>query len=321
MKSANNNFEFEQFTQVSLRPYITPRKGETKLGERVMVGDLKDETFIILGICEDIGPRANYGNSGSKHAFDAFLAKFLNMQSNKTLIGSECFLAGRINAKSDSDTIDGLRTMVSELDNFVQEVLNLFDVSNKTVIIIGGGHNNAYPIIKHYATKNSPLHILNVDPHADCRPLEGRHSGNPFSTAIVENLLLSYTVFGLHQRYNSEGILAFLEAHHCEYRFFEDYLDGQYDLLNDLGMFIEQCKGKAMGIEIDLDCIQSMPTSAIGPSGFSVNEIRSFVRALPKNIAYLHLPEGAPTTPHEAMIVGKTLAYLVSDLITCQQKT
>jgi len=34
-------------------------------------------------------------------------------------------------------------------------------------------------------------------------------------------------------------------------------------------------------------------------------------------VVYVHLPEGAPLNENEKLIVGKTLAYLVTDFISC----
>ena len=60
-----------------------------------------------------------------------------------------------------------------------------------------------------------------------------------------------------------------------------------------------------------------MPYSAYSFSGITVEEARQYILFLgkQKNVAYLHLPEGAPVNAREEVIVGKTLAYLVSDFI------
>jgi formiminoglutamase len=60
-----------------------------------------------------------------------------------------------------------------------------------------------------------------------------------------------------------------------------------------------------------------MPSSAFTPSGFSLNDARKYIHTIAKhkNISYLHLPEGAPSSVKEEKIVGKALAYLVSDFI------
>lgn len=310
----NKSLDFVPFNQEQLNSFVSLREGEVKLGERVQF-DVSDRTdYVILGISEDIGPRANNGNGGAANAFDAFLSKFLNMQSNEFLSGENIAIIGTIHASSNSDEVSALRQKVAELDNLVIGTISKLDLTNKQLIVIGGGHNNAYPIMKALSAQKDSLHILNIDPHADCRPLEGRHSGNPFSTAILEEIISTYTVFGLHEQYNSTAILDFLKEHNCETSFFENYLDGR-SLSDDLNTYLSS-KGNNFGLEIDLDCIENMPTSAFTPSGFSLNEIRKAIRQLAKSKPiYLHLPEGAPTNPGEKTIVGKALAYLISDFI------
>ena len=61
-----------------------------------------------------------------------------------------------------------------------------------------------------------------------------------------------------------------------------------------------------------------MPSSALTPSGFRVEEVRRFVRSINSGFGavYLHLAEGAPVIHTSDMIkVGKTLAYLVLDFV------
>ncbi|MFK7783736.1 MAG: formimidoylglutamase [Crocinitomicaceae bacterium] len=310
----NKSLDFVPFDSEQLNNFLSPRQGEVKLGELIRFEITEATKYVILGISEDIGPRANNGNGGANEAFNAFLSKFLNMQSNEFLSGEEIALVGTIHANTYSNEVSELRREVAELDKLVIGTLSQIDLSNRQLIVIGGGHNNAYPIMKGLSHQHSTLHILNIDPHADCRPLEGRHSGNPFSTAISEELISSYTVLGLHEQYNSTAILDFLREHNCERSFFENYLDGR-SLSDDLNNFISN-KQKHIGLEIDLDCIQGMPTSAYTPSGFSLNEIRQAVRQVaPSRPTYLHLPEGAPKNSEEKTIVGKALAYLVTDFI------
>lgn len=310
------SLEFRAMDAQQLAAYTSVRAGETKLGETVQFQITEATRFVVLGICEDIGPRANGGNGGATQAFDAFLSKFLNMQSNHFLNGSAIAVLGTFHVQNGSTDVQALREQVAELDKHVIKTVSGIDWSNKRLIVIGGGHNNAYPIIKGLFEQHPQLHILNVDPHADCRPLEGRHSGNPFSTAITEKLVGSYTVLGLHQQHNSAAIYQFLDAHACSYTFFEDYIDGKH-LSDDISDFLMQKKG-GIGLEIDLDAIEYMPSSAMGPSGFTLNEIRSALRQLAagnKDLVYLHLPEGAPQSNEEKTVVGKALAYLVSDFI------
>ncbi|MBM3186102.1 MAG: arginase, partial [Bacteroidetes bacterium] len=73
-----------------------------------------------------------------------------------------------------------------------------------------------------------------------------------------------------------------------------------------------------IGIEIDMDCIANMPSSAFSPSGWSLDQVRTYLmHIIPKieQLAYVHLPEAAPKDELENRLVGKALTYLVRDIV------
>lgn len=312
------NFTFLPYSKDSINSYCSPRDGETRLGETVNSEINSNTRFAILGICEDIGPQSNLGNPGAKNSFHSFLSKFLNMQSNRFLNGDEIALIGEIQQLTSFESVEQGRTLVNELDELVSQVLQgIFD-KGIIPIIIGGGHNNAYPIIKaHYLAKHESLDIINVDPHSDCRKNEGRHSGNPFSFGIEQGYINDYSVLGLHKAYNSAYLLKYLEEHACFFSFYEDYIMNPVQFETDIQRVIIR-SDQAIGIELDMDAIQLMPSSAITPSGISLEQARKYILKMASSkrpTAYLHLPEGAPITKQEELIVGKSLAYLVHDFI------
>jgi formiminoglutamase len=234
--------------------------------------------------------------------------------------GEEIALIGTIRSNAPFENIDSGRQRIEELDALVQQVLDEHLLGEIVPIVIGGGHNNAYPVIcaisKHL---NQPINVINLDPHADCRALEGRHSGNPFSYAKNENFLDHYTVLGLHKPYNSEFILSYLDENEFNYTFFEDYIEDPEKFKTDIRRFNAGIAAeKPFGVELDLDSMEGMPSSAFTPSGINTSQARFYISHLSKNpnAAYFHFPEGAPSTPHEEKIVGKTLAYLVWDIIS-----
>ncbi len=92
-------FEYAPFTNSDLQDLVSVRNGEKRIGEQVILHHANNTKFMLLGIEESIGPQANGGYSGAENAFMAFLKRFLNMQSNKFLIGNDIFLAGRISLK------------------------------------------------------------------------------------------------------------------------------------------------------------------------------------------------------------------------------
>ncbi len=321
MNSSNSIFTFQQSTKDAVLSYVSIREGEVKLGEKVSVyADLDsfEGKYVVLGVKEDVGPRANLGLSGSDAGYACFLKRFLNMQSNSFLSGEDVLLLGEVRVNSVIDELDALRKGVEELDELLVSLLVTIYEKGLVPILIGGGHNNAYPLIKACSmVQEKEIDVVNCDPHADFRALEGRHSGNSFSYAKKEGWLANYAVLGLHQQYNSQSMLDRLAEEECYVTFFEEYLTGQRDFLADVDDVLRQVVDTVLGVELDMDSIINMPSSAFTPSGFTLEEARRYLIkcAKSKKAAYLHLPEAAPKNEREAAVVGKALAYLVSDFV------
>lgn len=312
--------DFVKYNRAEIMKLTSVREGEIKVGQRIFSYDDLSSfkgRYIIVGVEESVGPQANLGFSGSENGFSSFLSRFLNIQSNRFFSGEEVLIYGVFKSESLGG-IDEKRKLVSEIDLSLINHLELIYSMGCVPVLIGGGHNNAYPLIKAYDKVNGVgLNVINCDPHADYRLLEGRHSGNSFSYAKSEGVLNYYKVIGLHQSYNSEEMLSRMESEGCDFTFFDDYIEGRGSLENDVEDFIDKNKAHDFGVELDLDSIKGMPSSAFSFSGISVEDARYYVIRLAreKHVVYLHLPEGAPKYHREEVIVGKTLAYLVSDFI------
>ena len=314
---------FKLYTQQDIDKLLISRAGEVKLAEKVQVVNSFDEIksskakFVLLGIPEDIGVRANYGIAGAASSWKPSLIAILNIQSNKFLYGDQLLVLGHFEIEEPKDiSIEGLRNKVLEIDDLVFPIIEKIVAAGKVPIVIGGGHNNAYPIIKgsSLALKKA-IDVINIDAHADLRTMEGRHSGNGFSYALKEGFLEKYSIYGLHQNYNNEAILNQIEEDpKLDAVFFDDVLKGS-DYLTLLANLNEN-----PGLEIDLDCIQNVLSSAETPSGFSVNDIRKLILTSNKKYAYLHLTEGASRMLDGRVdkLTSKLIAYLVSDFIKSQ---
>ena len=328
---------------------IAFRAGEAKLGERLCflepgdsLLDLKSYArkgvrFALLGIPESIGVEANFGKCCTDNAWPVFLHFFLNMQSNRFLEGTDILCLGHIDTgelnqaaafldRTLPDSVQQMRALCSRLDDRVFPVIEKIVRTGLIPIIIGGGHNNAYPIIKGTARAlgaTQGINCINCDPHADYRPLEGRHSGNGFSYAVEAGYLSRYFIFGMHEAYNPETALKAIDGNkNVAYSYFEPH----GNLGAQIKKAVEFFKNSSMpvGIELDLDSIADMPSSSATPSGLRVEEARFFVSEMAARLqpAYLHLPEGAPTSAgSDEAKVGKTLAYLAADFIkTCRKR-
>lgn len=310
------------------------REGELKIGEYAQtissIDNLtqSDAQFVLIGIPEDIGIRANHGIAGAASTWQPALKALLNIQSTPFLKGDELLVLGHFEFSaqaSDSlayNNVNQLQQIVSEIDNVVFPVIQKIVAAGKTPIIIGGGHNNAYPIIKGASLAiNNPIDVVNIDAHADLRPTNGRHSGNGFSYAIKDGYLTRYGIFGLHQNYNNNTILQTIaENQHIYPVFFDDLLKSDQSIHSAWNSLLTKT-GHITGMELDLDCIENVMSSAMSPSGFSLNEIRRIILTTVKKFAYLHICEGAVTLTdgRKDQSTAKTIAYLVSDFIKSQR--
>lgn len=320
----NDFFELRVPSLEERERWVTRREGEFRIGQQTLFRtedpeSWKQRKYHILGIKEDIGPRANGGLGGSDKAFDVFISRFLSVQSNRFLTGEELVVHGVIEQLSTANELS-LKELVAELDELVicwsKEVVRVGGIP----IVIGGGHNNAFGLIKGvHEGSGKQLSVVNLDPHADTRDLEGRHSGNPFSYAWGEGLLISYSVMGLHQSYNNESVLKRLELMKASTSFFEDWIDEPERFYADIVTLAEQHQDRFTGIELDMDSIIGMPSSAFTPSGVTLEQARFYVRSMArvKQVAYIHFPEAAPVSERDGQLVGKSLSYLVTDFIKC----
>lgn len=332
------------FTIHDLAKITNHRSGEIKFGEKMIIVPKETDTveflknseakYVLLGIPEDIGIRANFGRPGAASAWDSAIKSIANIQHNRFCKGSQLIVLGQLDVSAEMKDVEHLdfndiddraklSQLVEQIDKDVSHIIFNIVKSGKTPIIIGGGHNNSYGNIKGSAlAKGKPVNAINFDAHSDFRILEGRHSGNGFSYAYEEGFLKKYFIFGLHENYTSKSVLDIIKKIEDRVRY------NTYDSINirkerefnmEMGLALEFVNDDFYGIEIDLDAIPNIACSAMTLSGFSVEQLRQFVSffAKNKNATYLHICEGAPDLGEEKNnhLIGKLIGYLVTDFI------
>jgi formiminoglutamase len=316
-------FELKWCGEALRDQFLAKREGEVRLGERIHYriansDSWKEVRYHVLGIVEDLGPRLNGGFPGANKGFEAFISRFLNIQSNSFLSGTEVCLHGTVELNQEI-TIP-LNEHIDDLDSLVTLWTKEVVAAGGIPIVIGGGHNNAFGLIQGtFEALKEQVAVTNLDPHADVRKTGQRHSGNPFSTAYEKGFLAKYSVLGLHQSYNNQFILDYLEEMRAWSSYFEDWIDEPGQFESDIDSVSRSYRFFPVGIELDMDAIAFMPSSAFTPSGVTVEQARYYIRKMAalKNVYYLHLPEAAPSTEADVKSVGKTLCYLVADFIKC----
>ena len=291
---------FKTYTKQDLLSLTKLRKFETKLGERVTV--IKEDTsladsiaglsakYVLVGVPEDIGVLANGGINGTSTAWFAFLQSFLNIQSNDFLEGSELAVLGYFdfnelqsvidkNAHDFDEKIDAYRHAVNTIDDEVEGLIKAIVVAGKIPLIIGGGHNNAYPLLKGAAkglhqlqkVQLAQINSINLDAHSDYRPAEGRHSGNAFRYAEDDGFLQKYCVVGLHENYLPQNVwMDIVNNPFIDIITYEDiFIHEKRNFRQAVSHAIEFTEDNYTGIELDLDAIENVLSSAVTPSGIS----------------------------------------------------
>lgn len=329
----------EAFEKENIQQLTNVEEGSIKIGETVHYCQ-KDEdwqralensmaSYVILGIPEDIGTKTNNFPLSTSNSFSSFVAEFLNFQDNLYLSGEDCFILGSIHTEDIATRLkfltmnqDELFHLVEEIDQRVQKVVEVIFKAGKKPIVIGGGQNNSYPLLKSLAaTLQKPVNCFNVAAHTSLQPPEGRSARNGFSYALMEGFLEQYYVFGLHESEIPHSIYEFILANYQKIGFtrFEAILKNDpymFEALEEARSFLEE---HPKGMEVNMNCISDNTLSPDYPDGFLLREVRQLIRrfAPDNDVRYLHLCEASSGLPHQNRdkITGKSLALLVSDFI------
>ena len=329
------------------------RRFETKLGERILViQDARDivtsistsnARYVLFGVPEDLGAKGNYGIGGADTLWVPFLQSFLNVQSNDFFDGSEVLLIGHFDfgdmqylidttARGEDEKIEAYRHAVSAIDEEVEHMAKIITEAGKIPIVVGGGHNNSYPLIKGTAKgwhkagllPLAQINCINLDAHADYRPMEGRHSGNAFRYAEEDGYLQKYCIVGLHENYLPQNVwVDIVNNPFIDCITFEDiFVHEKRTFMQAVAHATGFTEDTLTGIDIDLDGIQNTLSSAMTPVGITPVHARQFVSftAADSKPAYLHICEGATrlSDGRSDTTSGKLISYLVSDFVKAQ---
>jgi formiminoglutamase len=333
---------FRYYTKDDLLGRTRLRRFETRVGERVVVSNGTDLAtriasatvpYMLFGIQENIGVRANWGTGGTSSAWPLFLETFLNIQSNDFFTGDSVMVLGHFdfsdmerlidaNAGSEEEKVDACRHAVHAIDEEVEKLVKAIVAAGKIPVVIGGGLNNAYPLLKGAAkglqqAQQTPLpqiNCINLDAHAGYGPEEGRHSGNAFRYAESDGFLQKYCVIGLNESYLPQNVwVDIVNNPFMDCITYEDiFIHEKRSFIQAVAHAIDFTEDGFAGIELDLDSVEN-------ECGITTQQARQHVSlcAASTKAAYLHFSERAAQLQvrkkNEA--TGTLLSYLVTDFI------
>jgi formiminoglutamase len=328
------------------------RPFETKLGERALVAadaanvaasvEQTEAEYVLVGIPEDIGVRANEGRGGSGTAWPFFLKSFLNQQSNDFLTGESVLVLGyfdfseldrliEANAFGREEKLVAYRHAVHTIDEAVEPLIKMITAAGKIPIVIGGGHNNAYPLIKGAAKGLQKaglialpqINAVNLDAHSGFRPVEGRHSGNAFRYAEEDGFLEKYCAIGVHENDLPQNVwLDIINNPFVDLITYEDILVlEKRSFTQAVAHATGFTEDHYIGLELDLDVFGptglGMPAAGLGP--LHARQYVTFA-ASDSRIAYFHICEGIFSLCHgQSEAAGQLMATIVSDFLKARE--
>jgi formiminoglutamase len=343
---------FHFYTKKELLALTRLRKYETKLGEKVKVlangieslSDYPHANYVCIGIPESIGILGDHGTKGAESTWFHFVQSFLNLQSTDACTGEEIILAGYFdfnsvasviekNHRNTEERINACRHAVANIiDEEVEKLIKEIIAAGKIPVVVGGGHNNAYPIIKASAKtlhkkgliEKPQVNAINLSATADYRIMEGRHSGNPFRYAMEEGYLYRYAVIGLQENVNPQSMMDDLYSNvNIHYHTFEEiFIEERLNFIQSVAQSYSFIDDGPIAVELDMDAMSSVASSGQNPSGIALNEIRQYIRFsghYPK-VSSLHICEGATDQLHGfAQQLAKLIAFLITDFIKARR--
>ncbi len=244
-----------------------PRMGDIVLRKR---DELKDIDVMIIGVPQDEGVKRNKGRPGAKDAPNE-VRRYLyrltpfNFNFRRQLTGLKIFDIGNLKVDGTLEDIHERLEMV--VYEFVQKGI--------LPIVIGGGHDIAFPDYLGFAKNFDERVVVNVDTHLDVRNTPQRNSGTPFRQ-ILECEFKPRKIFEI-------GIQSYANSiHHFNYAIENGVVVFTLDEIRKRGIraILEEMRAEIKNIPVhlsfDVDSVRNSDApgvSATYPDGLSAEEV------------------------------------------------
>ncbi len=182
----------------------------------------KNARIVIIGFPSDEGVRRNGGRVGAAQAPALIREQLYKLTPDARQYEAWCTLLAHTHDAGNIQVTGDLEQDQEMLAKKVGEVLE----AGAIPVILGGGHETAFGHFLGYAKRQTPVHIINIDAHADVRLLKNgqAHSGSPFYQALEYPgaLCKGYAVYGLAPWSVAHAHVAYLQKKNCTYCWKDD---------------------------------------------------------------------------------------------------
>ncbi len=244
-----------------------PRMGDIVLRDWE---NLEDVNVVLIGVPQDEGVKRNKGRLGAEKApneIRKYLYRFtpFNFKFTKQITNLKIFDLGNLKT-------DGTLEEIHERLTFVISKL----IERKILpIVLGGGHDIAFPDYLGFAKNFQNRAVLNIDTHLDVRDSQPRNSGTPFRQILeceykpdklIEIGIQDYANSIYHFEYAIKNKVKIITLDEIKSKGIESLLSSIH----------QDLKNYPLHLSFDMDSVRGADApgvSATYPSGLSANEV------------------------------------------------
>jgi formiminoglutamase len=250
-----------------------PRMGDSVLhSEKKFSNDVK---IGIVGVPTDEGVKRNGGRIGAKDGPDAIRTEFYKRTP---------FVFGKEKSPSSLSIFDfgnlKIRKTLEETHLMLTEVIHALVAAEIVPIVLGGGHDIAFPNFLGFSKGKRNVGVINIDAHLDYRkPIPKRNSGTSFRQMLdLQGSALNamnLVEIGTQSFANSTDHYAELTERGATVFSLRDVRSDGITKTLELSYELATSNADALYISFDLDVVHSADAPGVSaslPSGFTAEE-------------------------------------------------
>jgi formiminoglutamase len=238
---------------------------------------------VIIGVPQHIGVERNGGRPGADRG-PHHIRKALSKLATSAIVDS---VQEKRLTLIDAGDIDPEGLTLEQIHDALHDAVRGLLEMGAFPIILGGGHDTAWPTIRAYETLGDSYGVINIDAHADVRPLKSEsraHSGSPFRQMLdVDDSVLTpggFVEFGLQHHAVAAEHLRYVTSRGMHVEMLDAIRAEGFDVVWRRALEAAGKTGK-LHVSLDMDGFSSAyapGVSAPSADGFTPSEIGAALR-------------------------------------------
>lgn len=260
---------------------------DPRLGDLLMAASaLREQTLCavaLLGVPQHIGVERNGGRPGAADAPKAIRNALYRMATSALI---DVMHDHRL-VVIDMGDVDTEGKTLEQIHDQQRDIVTACMQSGMVSIVLGGGHDVAWPTISALNTIGTSYGVINIDAHADVRQLKDgvqAHSGSPFRQMLESSTSTladgAFVEFGVQPHAVSAAHLQYVSDKGMDYMMLDDIRSTGVTQAWSTAQR-RAAKGDALYVSLDMDGFASAyapGVSAPSADGFVPHEIASCLR-------------------------------------------